>query len=138
MKTDLPVDEESFMQLCCRALDANAYEIPLSKTANATSNSLRGLFSMASTMNHSCCPNTSLVFDDDFRMIVKASNEISPGQEITSTYSPLLLGSPARRAFLAQSKHFYCRCFRCKDPTVNKESEMSINGIQWRLLDIYH
>lgn len=119
MDIDLSNEDEMFMQLCCRILDANAHEIPLSKCNDINGISLRGLFPVASTMNHACCPNTTRIFDEDYRMIVKASNEILPGQEITSSYSPLLLGTPARRVFLAQSKNFKCCCSRCKDPTVS-------------------
>lgn len=112
---ELPPQDERLMQTCCCALDANAYEIQL---PNKTG-SIRGLYPMASLMNHSCTPNTHHDFSKDYRMLIKAAKVIPVGTEITSTYAPLLMGTPARRHFLAQSKHFECKCNRCKDPTVS-------------------
>jgi hypothetical protein len=109
------------MYTCCRVLDANAFEIPLMNDAGV---SFRGLFPMASIMNHSCSPNTAHNFGNSHQMTITASNTILVGEEITTTYVTLLLGTPARRNFLAKSKHFHCRCPRCKDPTVRLHSTL--------------
>ncbi|XP_065203378.1 SET domain-containing protein SmydA-8-like [Planococcus citri] len=111
----IPTRDERFMRLCCSVLDANAYEIQLA----GKHENIRGLYPMASVMNHSCAPNTRHDFTDDHEMIIKATKVIPAGTEITTTYAPLLLGTPARRHFLNKSKHFECRCSRCKDFTEN-------------------
>ncbi len=110
---DISNEEEHFMRQCCRAMDANAYEV---RKGNV---SLRGLYPMASTMNHSCTPNTFHTFGENFRMIIKASTAISIGAEVTTSYSPLLLGTQARRIFLSKTKQFDCECQRCRDPSVS-------------------
>lgn len=120
IKKKLKPEDEHFMQLCCRVLDANAFEVLQPKNGSYSEQvALRGLYPMASILNHSCTPNTTHNFNENCQMVVKASNIILPGCEITSTYSPLLLGTAARRSFLAFSKEFYCKCLRCKDPSVS-------------------
>lgn len=119
IKNNLSNEEEGFMKTCCRVLNANAYEVQLPKSKNENGTNPRGLYPMASIMNHCCIPNTTHTFGEEYQMIVKASNVIFPNSEITSAYAPLLLGTPARRIFLIKSKQFYCTCFRCNDPTVS-------------------
>lgn len=115
----IPSSDERFMRTCCRVLNGNAYEIQTSRPDTAN---IRGLYPMASILNHSCCPNTTHSFTDKYKMVIRAATRIDPGTEITSPYCPLLLGTIARRHFLQKSKDFGCQCCRCADKTVNSPS----------------
>ncbi|XP_021936828.1 protein msta-like isoform X2 [Zootermopsis nevadensis] len=115
-------EEEAFMRLACCVMDANAFEtaqIPLVKavrTEEGTTPSLRGLYPLASMMNHACTPNTRHGYDERQRMAVRAAMHIPAGTEITNSYTSLLWGTTARRYQLAVTKHFLCACSRCSDP----------------------
>lgn len=124
-------EEEAFMRLACCVMDANAFEtaqIPLVKavrTEEGTTPSLRGLYPLASMMNHACTPNTRHGYDERQRMAVRAAMHIPAGTEITNSYTSLLWGTTARRYQLAVTKHFLCACSRCSDPQVRALSELS-------------
>lgn len=105
------------MTICSHAMYANAHEIRFNDDYNVESY-LRGLYPMASIMNHSCIPNTRRKIDSAYRMIIKATKTIAAGDELTSAYTSLFLATPARRNFLMTTKKFTCKCARCQDPTV--------------------
>lgn len=112
---DIPIADENFMNLVCCVLDANAFQI--TNAYGSQKMSMRGLFPVASLMNHNCISNTTHSFDKDYRMTVKAVKHISAGTEIFSCYTGVLWGTPARRRHLYKTKHFMCKCDRCSDPT---------------------
>lgn len=128
------------MRLACCVMDANAFEtaqIPLVKavrTEEGTTPSLRGLYPLASMMNHACTPNTRHGYDERQRMVVRAAMHIPAGTEITNSYTSLLWGTTARRYQLAVTKHFLCACSRCSDPQVRTLSELSPTRTSWRCL----
>lgn len=62
MKDKLNKDDENWMRLCCLAMDTNAYEF-LRVLDDGTILSLRGLYPLASIINHDCSPNTSHHYD---------------------------------------------------------------------------
>lgn len=95
-------------------LNTNTFEVALNSNL-----SVQGVYSLSCLMNHSCCPNTRISFNKDFLMTVRASKAISMGDEILTSYVQLLWGTFHRRAFLAKTKNFLCKCLRCSDPTEN-------------------
>lgn len=111
----IPEKDEALMMLTCYVMDTNAFQI--ASPYNKEEISMRGLYPVACLMNHNCTPNTRQDFLCDFRMSVKASKFIEKGSEIFTCYSGLLWGTPARRHHLYKTKHFWCNCERCADPT---------------------
>ncbi|XP_050530308.1 SET domain-containing protein SmydA-8-like isoform X2 [Daktulosphaira vitifoliae] len=111
VKSKLNQKDEVIMQTVCKIMDANAFEVVINQVT-----SLRGLYPVASFMNHSCVPNTMHNFDNKLRMVVKASVPIKKNQEITTSYTHLIWSTPLRQHHLLVSKQFLCTCFRCRDP----------------------
>ncbi|CAK1550125.1 unnamed protein product [Leptosia nina] len=112
---DIPADEEELITIAACILDANAFEI--GNPYGRKTVSRRGLYPVSSLMNHNCVPNTKHTFNEDNHMIVKAVKPIPAGTELTTCYSGVLWGTPARRLHLFKTKHFWCKCERCSDPT---------------------
>ncbi|KAK5646516.1 hypothetical protein RI129_004980 [Pyrocoelia pectoralis] len=117
-------EEENLMRLTCTVLDANSFEVTVGNEQGRTG--LRGLYPLSSLMNHSCLPNTMHNFDKYQNMIVKAATFIEKGQELFHSYTRLVWGTPVRRTHLERTKHFFCMCLRCKDPT---EFGTNLSGI---------
>ncbi|KAJ8935853.1 hypothetical protein NQ318_016872 [Aromia moschata] len=57
------------------------------------------------------------VYDDKRRMVVRASVFIPKGCEIFHSYTRIIWGTPVRLYKLLKTKHFFCKCARCCDPT---------------------
>lgn len=112
---DIPEDDENLMTLACCALDTNAFQIatPYGKKEM----SMRGLYPVSGLMNHNCVSNTRYSYNEDYQMAVKAVKPIRAGSEIFTSYTGILWGTPARRTHLYKTKHFFCKCERCADPT---------------------
>ncbi|KEG13978.1 hypothetical protein DQ04_00681020 [Trypanosoma grayi] len=80
----------------------------------------RGLYPLASLINHSCSPNTLRLFSDEGMvasacggndLYIVALRDIEPGEEITVTYlSSLLLPRSVKRL----QNGFWCRCIFCQ------------------------
>lgn len=113
----LDEEDEQIMITTCNIMDANCFEIITHHQDKMIS--LRGLFPIASFMNHSCVPNTMHNFNENFSMIIKASLPIYKGQEITTTYTNLIWPTSLRQSHLLMSKQFLCVCIRCRDPEVS-------------------
>ncbi|KAF1378477.1 hypothetical protein PFLUV_G00190950 [Perca fluviatilis] len=93
------------------------------------------VFPTLSLLNHSCCPNTSLVFSTgtslsaDFSetvpeyrstargvtVTVRAAKVISPGQEILHCYGPhnRRMATQERQRLLQEQYYFLCQCEAC-------------------------
>ncbi|CAG4998078.1 unnamed protein product [Parnassius apollo] len=112
---EIPTEDEQFMILASCVLDANAFQIATSYERKEMGK--RGLYPVSSLMNHHCVPNTRYNYNSDLQMIVKAVKPIRAGSEIFTCYTGLLWGTPARRIHLYKTKHFFCKCERCADPT---------------------
>ncbi|CAB3385479.1 Hypothetical predicted protein [Cloeon dipterum] len=110
MRLQVEVTEDDILGVC-GVMDTNAYEIRRNGGVK-----LRGLYPLASLMNHDCVPNTRHVFDRDDKMLVFATVDISKGSPVTSTYTHALWSTHQRRAHLRATKCFECRCVRCSDP----------------------
>lgn len=72
---------------------------------------------MGSLANHSCVPNTLHVFNDKQQMIAKAAVFIPKDSEIFHSYTRIIWGTTTRLYHLYKTKHFICKCARCRDPT---------------------
>jgi hypothetical protein len=77
------------------------------------------LFAEAPMFNHSCSSNASFRIIDGRNIEIKAMRDIAAGEEITVSYADSLLPRAERRAFLQESKMFWCSCVRCGDKTEN-------------------
>lgn len=115
LSLNIKEDEETFMRFVCLVMDANAFEVLINFEDDQTS--VKGLFPLGSLANHSCCPNTWHVFDEKQHMIVRACKFIPQGSEIFHSYSRLIWSTFTRRYHLYRTKHFFCKCQRCQDPT---------------------
>ncbi|XP_059206990.1 SET and MYND domain-containing protein 4 isoform X2 [Centropristis striata] len=93
------------------------------------------IFPTLSLLNHSCCPNTSLVFstgtseaadcsdtvaessstDRGVTVTVRAAKAISPGQEILHCYGPhsSRMATQERQRLLQEQYYFLCQCEAC-------------------------
>ncbi|KAG6457560.1 hypothetical protein O3G_MSEX010367 [Manduca sexta] len=112
---DIPEDEEQLMTLACCVLDTNAFQI--ASLYGKKEMSLRGLYPVSGLLNHNCISNTRYSYNNEYQMTVKAVKPIPKGAEIFTCYSGVLWGTPARRTHLYKTKHFWCKCERCADPT---------------------
>lgn len=72
---------------------------------------------MGSLANHSCIPNTLHVFNEKQQMVVKAAEFIPKNSELFHSYTRIIWGTTTRLYHLHKTKHFICKCARCKDPT---------------------
>lgn len=113
----LDKDDEQIMITTCNIMDANCFETITYRHDKLIS--LRGLYPIASFMNHSCIPNTMHNFNEQLLMTVKASLPIYKGQEITTTYTNLIWPTSLRQNHLFISKQFICTCIRCRDAEVS-------------------
>uniref|UniRef100_A0A2A4JQL2 SET domain-containing protein n=1 Tax=Heliothis virescens TaxID=7102 RepID=A0A2A4JQL2_HELVI len=111
----VPDGQITFMVLVHSIININSFRIPNNPLDGKIP--LRGLYPLSAFLNHSCVPNTRNVFYSDYTMAVYATKDIEVGEEILTCYTGLLLCTPARRCFLYKSKHFWCKCERCKDNT---------------------
>ncbi|XP_060860952.1 SET and MYND domain-containing protein 4-like isoform X1 [Metopolophium dirhodum] len=75
------------------------------------------IFPTSSLLNHSCDPN---IFSSNILkyVVIKASRDISEGEEITNCYGPnfLRMRLVERQASLKNQYHFDCECSMCLDP----------------------
>ncbi|XP_026818652.1 SET domain-containing protein SmydA-8-like [Rhopalosiphum maidis] len=110
---ELHKEDEQIMITTCKIMDANCFETILNRENKLIS--LKGLYPVASFMNHCCVPNTMHNFDEKLQMIVKASLPIYKGQEITTSYTNLIWPTSLRHHHLLTSKQFICTCSRCCD-----------------------
>ncbi|XP_027843219.2 SET domain-containing protein SmydA-8-like [Aphis gossypii] len=109
----LDENDEQIMITTCKIMDANCFETIVNRYNKSIS--LKGLYPVASFMNHSCVPNTMHNFDVKLQMIVKASLPIYKGQEITTNYTNSIWPTSLRQHHLLTSKQFICTCSRCCD-----------------------
>ena len=103
--------EEEIHTACC-IIEVNSFEI------GQNSVRARALFPMAYLMAHDCTPNTTHTdHTKTHDLTIRMTDDVKKGEMITVTYSYTLQGTIKRREHLHESKFFWCRCKRCKDPT---------------------
>jgi len=78
----------------------------------------RGLYPVASLMNHSCICNTRNIITG-INLECRACVTIPAGAPITTHYVSPLLDVGTRRSRLREKWFFECNCFRCYDPSEN-------------------
>lgn len=115
-KIQLKDEEADVLKKICCVLDANAFETMVDTKECFDDLCIRGLYPIASLLNHNCAPNTTHLFDENQTMIVKATVPIARCTEIFTSYTTMLWATAARRHHLMQTKHFECNCKRCEDP----------------------
>lgn len=113
----LEEEDEQIMTITSQIMDANCFETIINRDNKVIS--LKGLYPVASFMNHCCVPNTMHNFNEKLQMIVKASLPIYKGQEITTTYTHSIWSTSLRQNHLLTSKQFICTCNRCCDAEVS-------------------
>uniref|UniRef100_A0A3Q4MK00 Protein-lysine N-methyltransferase SMYD4 n=1 Tax=Neolamprologus brichardi TaxID=32507 RepID=A0A3Q4MK00_NEOBR len=81
------------------------------------------VFPTLSLLNHSCCPNTSLVFSTGVNVTVRAAKLITPGQEILHCYGPhsSRMVTQERRRLLQEQYYFLCQCEACSQQQQDME-----------------
>lgn len=89
----------------------------------------RAIYLSASTINHSCHPNAKCSWYKKY-VIVKATRDISPGEEILISY----LGHDykekdvsARVRYLEKNYFFICECAACTNPSLYPEKYFKAN-----------
>ncbi|XP_011304682.1 SET and MYND domain-containing protein 5 [Fopius arisanus] len=95
-----------------------------------------GLYSLQSSMNHSCLPNAIVEFPfSNSTLVVKALRGIQPGEEICIAYldnCELVRTRVSRQEVLRSLYLFSCRCDRCleqaDDYDVSSEDDMCDEG----------
>ncbi|KAG0174326.1 SET and MYND domain-containing protein 3 [Apophysomyces sp. BC1034] len=76
-----------------------------------------GTYPIGALFNHSCRPNAVAMFDGA-HLIIKAIEDIEPGDEITIAYVDTVHSRTYRQASLREKYFFDCNCVRCsEDPT---------------------
>ena len=73
-----------------------------------------GLYPTQSLLNHSCNPNTEAIYIDN-RCQIRATKNISAGEEVTIDYGPVFYLQPKeeRQAILKHQYFFDCKCEAC-------------------------
>lgn len=92
-----------------------------------------GLYSLSSLINHSCVPNSEVRFPHNNNLlVVKAIDNIDPGEEISICYLDECMQSRSRHSrvkYLQENYFFTCKCSKCQsqlnDPDVTSEEESS-------------
>ena len=86
--------------------------------AGAFKSYTRGLFPLASLLNHSCDANTQFFpLAGGLAMGVRAIQDIEEGEECTDTYIGLSTVGAHRRSKLEKTHGFWCACRRCSAPS---------------------
>lgn len=87
----------------------------------------RGVFCLASNLNHSCIPNAAARYNARLGMLtVHALRHINAGEEIEIDYthnSAHHLTRSARQAYYAEHFGFTCACGVCGDPVIGADSD---------------
>ncbi|XP_034158088.1 N-lysine methyltransferase SMYD2-B [Pangasianodon hypophthalmus] len=77
------------------------------------------VFPDVALMNHSCCPNVIVTYRGTSAE-VRAVKDISPGEEIYTSYIDLLYPTEDRMERLRDSYYFTCDCKECKTKSKDK------------------
>ena len=94
-------------------IDSNTYHV-LVRSGPTLQDFVCGVYTRAAMVNHSCRPNTRPIFHgkQERAMNVVAIDDISAGQEISTSYLEPFYTTLQRRALLKRGKLFGCSCKR--------------------------
>lgn len=73
-----------------------------------------GTFPVGALFNHSCRPNAIVMYEAQTQ-IVRALEDITPGQEVCTSYVDNGVQRKERRQLLAEKYYFHCMCPRCEE-----------------------
>lgn len=107
----------------------NAFSETFVDNDGHTKTALR-IFNDISRFNHSCRPNAHYYWDEtQQRGVVRATERISPGTEITITYisDEGFNNAATRQDFYNEHYHFTCQCIAC-----GGEQSMTVQVQMWR------
>ena len=93
-------------------LTINAFEIP-----NTGEACLASIYATGCLPEHNCVPTCHRSFDQDLSITLRSAVPLEANARISITYTDSLWPTMDRRSHLAYSKHFFCDCPRCCDPT---------------------
>ncbi|KAG1678860.1 hypothetical protein FOA52_003528 [Chlamydomonas sp. UWO 241] len=115
LPTDPPKALELFRWMCRIAVNGVALRPALSASADERFG--LGMFPAAALLNHSCRPNACLRFDGR-RAIVRVTEALPEGAEVTISYGPSEHSMPAwsRQLALHSQYRFSCCCPACTTP----------------------
>lgn len=109
-ETDVPIIEAILGIHLVNDFEISLQDRSLSEADDAnSSNSIRGLFALASMPNHDCLSNTTHFFSsvkEGCVMTVRALRDIKEGEDITHSYSEPLNTVLARQTLLSMGKFF--------------------------------
>ena len=109
-KTEINIDTISKI---CKKNIFKANSRTISKIMKYPERECKGLWILPSFFNHSCDPNTILLFIGD-AIFIRAGKYIYNGEEITLPYQPPRDKLEERQINLLQTWDFICECHRCK------------------------
>lgn len=89
----------------------NGHEVPLTNPPYVA------IYELASMLEHSCIPNCCKSFSNEGNLIIRATQLIKKGENISICYSDPLWSTINRNEHLILTKYFHCKCKRCTDPT---------------------
>jgi len=89
-------------------------EVSVFDTPTAQHDSI-GLFFLLSFANHSCVPNSKLVFVDNHHARLVSNQQIRNGEEIFISYINNELPTEKRLRHLEQHYGFVCNCAKCNN-----------------------
>ena len=81
-----------------------------------------GLYLAASVLDHSCDPNSSVIFDGK-NLVLRSIKDVTHFDQIRISYTNLIDTAEMRKEKLAQQYYFTCKCKKCDD---DQEEEKSV------------
>ncbi|XP_061606711.1 SET and MYND domain-containing protein 4 [Phyllopteryx taeniolatus] len=89
------------------------------------------IFPTLSLFNHSCRPNTSLMFGGGGIVTVRASRSVNAGREVLHCYGPhnSSMAAAERRHLLQEQYFFLCQCEACEEERAPGSSRDGASGL---------
>ncbi|KAF9432142.1 hypothetical protein BGZ76_011206 [Entomortierella beljakovae] len=133
---DVPPSVPEMMQYLCR-FHCNNFSIHDSQLFTMA----EGTFPIGALFNHSCRPNAIVMYERQVQ-IVRAIEDIEPGQEICTSYVDNGVQRAERRQLLREKYFFDCLCPRCievdQEPSTNNDEKIKPSKTKksgFRILD---
>ncbi|KAJ8341850.1 hypothetical protein SKAU_G00341410 [Synaphobranchus kaupii] len=93
-----------------------------------------GLYPSVSLLNHACRPNCVMVFEGRI-LRLRAVQDIRPLEELTISYTDVMMPSQERRKRLQEQYYFLCDCEHCT--AADKDSDM-LSGPEKDWMSLQH
>lgn len=112
----------------CRALFLVFINVSSLMDASNNNNNIGLLFDpIFSMINHSCNPNSTLIWKDNGEVLVKNIKELKSTDEIFINYIPIQMPKEMRQIQLKNSFFFNCECSKCLITDNEFDSMLPIN-----------